>query len=98
MKHFLLMYEADADYAEKRAPHRAAHLALAKAAASRGELLAGGALTDPIDASVLLFQGEGPEAAIAFAQADPYVTQGVVRSWRVREWATVVGSLAANPV
>ena len=98
MKHFLLMYEADADYAEKRAPHRAAHLALAKAAAARGELLAGGALTDPIDASVLLFQGEGPEAAIAFAQADPYVTQGVVRSWRVREWATVVGPLAANPV
>ncbi len=98
MKHFLLMYEADADYAEKRAPHRAAHLALAKEAAARGELLAGGALTDPIDASVLLFQGEGPEAAIAFAQADPYVTQGVVRSWRVREWATLVGPLAANPV
>ena len=98
MKHFLLIYEADADYAEKRAPHRAAHLALAKAAAVRGELLAAGALTDPVDSSVLLFQGEGPEAAIAFAQADPYVTEGVVRAWRVREWATAVGPLAANPV
>jgi uncharacterized protein YciI len=98
MRHFLLIYEADADYAEKRAPYRGAHLALAKEAAARGELLAAGALTEPVDTSVLLFQGEAPEAAIAFAQADPYVIQGVVRSWRVREWATVVGPLAANPV
>ncbi len=98
MKHFLLIYEADADYAEKRAPHRAAHLELAKAAAARGELLAAGALTEPVDASVLLFQGESPEAAFAFAQADPYVTQGVIRAWRVREWVTVVGPLAANPL
>jgi uncharacterized protein YciI len=52
VKHFLLIYEADADYAEKRAPHRAAHLALAKAAAVRGELLAAGALTDPVDSSL----------------------------------------------
>lgn len=98
MKHFLLIYEADADYAEKRAPHRAEHLALAKEAAARGELLVAGALTDPIDSSVFLFAGEGPQAAIAFAESDPYVTEGVIRSWRVREWATVVGPLAANPV
>ncbi|MFZ4121953.1 MAG: YciI-like protein [Caulobacterales bacterium] len=98
MKHFLLIYEADSDSAEKRAPHRAAHLELAKAAAARGELLVAGALVDPIDSSVFLFHGEGPQAAVSFAESDPYVTQGVVRSWRVREWATVVGPWAANPV
>lgn len=98
MKHFLLFYDAGPDYAEKRAPHRAAHLEHARAAAARGDLLIGGALTDPTDASVLLFQGEGPEAAIAFAQADPYVLHGVVTAWRVREWASVVGPLALSPL
>jgi hypothetical protein len=98
MKHFVLMYEAGDDYAERRAPYRAEHLALARAAVERGELLLGGALTDPLDASLLLFQGEGPEAAIAFANADPYVLHGVVLAWRVREWATVVGPLAASPL
>ncbi|MBU6407211.1 MAG: hypothetical protein KGS44_08790 [Alphaproteobacteria bacterium] len=97
MKRFLLIYEADADYVERRAPHRAAHLERARAAAARGELLMGGVLTEPTDTSMMLFQGEGPEAAIEFARGDPYVTEGVVRSWRVREWITVVGTLAATP-
>lgn len=91
MKHFLLFYDAGPDYAEKRAPHRALHLAHARAAAERGELILGGALADPIDASVLLFQGEDKDVACGFAEADPYVTQGVVTGWRVREWTTVVG-------
>lgn len=98
MKHFLLFYEAGADYAERRAPHRPAHLAHAKAAVARGELLLGGAYADPIDGSMLLFQGESRAVAEDFARADPYVTEGVVTSWRVREWTTVVGPLAAAPV
>lgn len=91
MKHFLLFYDAGPDYAAKRAPHRALHLAHARAAAARGELLLGGALTDPIDASVLLFQAASADVVRAFAAADPYVTEGVVHGWRVREWTTVVG-------
>lgn len=98
MKHFLLVYEADTDYAEKRQPLRAAHLEAARAAAARGELLMAGALTDPIDSSVFLFAGETPDQAIAFAKADPYVTAGIIKTWRVREWSTVVGPLAANPL
>ena len=30
-------------------------------------------------------------AAEAFAAADPYIVNGVVRRWYVREWTTVVG-------
>jgi uncharacterized protein YciI len=40
---------------------------------------------------VLLFVGDSPAAAEAFAEADPYVRGGLVTRWRVREWATVVG-------
>jgi len=34
----------------------------------------------------------------AFAEADPYVRNGLVTHWRIREWATVVGDQAANPI
>jgi uncharacterized protein YciI len=47
---------------------------------------------------VLLFTGDGPEAAERFARADPYVVHGLVRQWRVRPWTTVIGKDAANPV
>ena len=64
----------------------------------RGELVLGGALADPADQAVLLFKGAGPEAAEAFARADPYVANGLVRSWRVRPWTTVIGPDALTKV
>jgi uncharacterized protein YciI len=98
MKHFLLFYEYVADVLQRRGPLRAEHLALAKAAVARGELVLGGALADPVDQGVLLFQGESPAAAEAFATADPYVRQGLVTRWRVRPWSTVVGPSASQPL
>ena len=56
----------------------------------------GGALANPIDGTVLLFKGSSPAAAETFAKGDPYVTNGLVTKWRVREWTTVVGDLAEN--
>jgi uncharacterized protein YciI len=47
---------------------------------------------------MLLFKGESPAAAEAFANNDPYVVNGLVTKWRVREWTTVVGELAENPI
>lgn len=96
--HYLLFYEVVPDYAARRGPLRAAHLAHAQAAVERGELLLGGALADPIDGAVLLFRGDRPAVAERFAAADPYVRQGLVTRWRVREWTTVVGPTAAAPV
>ena len=98
MKHFLLFYDADGDYAERRAPFRAAHFAHARAARERGELVLGGAFADPVDGSVLLFQGETAAVAQRFAEADPYVVNRVVQRWRVREWTTVIGDLALTEV
>ncbi|MBW3631150.1 MAG: hypothetical protein KY464_17910 [Gemmatimonadetes bacterium] len=89
--HYLLFYEVVDDYVERRAPLRAAHLRHARAAHARGELLLGGALADPPDGAVLLFRGESPAAAREFAEDDPYVIEGLVTAWRVREWTTVVG-------
>lgn len=96
--HYLLIYDVVGDYVTRRMPLRAAHLAHARAAVSRGELILGGALANPADGAVLLFRGDSPDAAEAFAAADPYVTNGLVTRWRVREWTTVVGRDAEVPL
>ena len=96
--HFLLLYDFVPDYLERRPAHRAEHLRLAWQSQARGELLLAGALADPVDGAVLLFQGENDGAARAFAEADPYVRAGLVRRWSVRPWTTVVGEGAATPV
>jgi uncharacterized protein YciI len=98
VKHFLLFYEACDNYVEKRQPFRDAHLRYGWAAHQRGELVLAGALADPVDGAVLLFQGESPEVAETFAKSDPYVANGLVTRWRVREWSTVVGETAATPM
>lgn len=92
MSHYLLMYELSPDYLERRPLFREAHLGLAWAAVGRGELELGGAVGDPVDLAILLFRGDSPAAAEAFAAADPYVRNGLVKHWRVREWTTVIGS------
>ena len=95
--HYILFYDVVDNYVERRAPFRALHLAHAKAALDRGELVLGGALADPADGAILVFSGETPGAAEIFAQSDPYVLNGVVTKWRVRKWATVIGQGASPP-
>jgi uncharacterized protein YciI len=89
--HYILFYDVVDDYVERRAQFRDAHLKYATEAHQRGELVLGGALTEPVDQAVLLFKGAGPEVAEAFAKSDPYVLNGCVKSWRVRKWVTVIG-------
>ena len=40
---------------------------------------------------VLVFTGDDATPAEAFAGADPYVREGLVRSWEVRPWTVVIG-------
>ncbi len=96
--HYVLQYQMADDYMERRAPYRNTHLTLAWAAHERGELVLAGALAEPADAALFVFDADGPEVAERFAKADPYVTHGIVREWRVRPWTTVVGDLAHTPV
>jgi uncharacterized protein YciI len=98
MAHFLLTYTLSPAYLERRGEHRSEHLRLAWDASQGGELVLGGAVGDPPTSAVLLFTGDGPDRAQAFARADPYVTSGIVVSWDVQPWVTVVGDQAASPV
>lgn len=96
--HFLLIYDTAPDYLQRRAEFRSAHLALAWQAAQRGELLLGGAVGEPADSALLLFNCDSADIPTNFAKADPYVLNGLVTSWQVKPWHTVVGERAANPL
>jgi uncharacterized protein len=93
--HYLLIYELAPDYLERRGAFRDEHLKLAWQAEG---IVLGGALADPTDRAVLLFDSDSPDAAKRFANADPYVRNGLVKRWEVRKWSTVVGDLASAPV
>ena len=96
--HYLLFYEVGEDYVSRRAQFREAHLEKAWKAGERGELVLGGAFANPVDGAVLLFEGDSSEVAEKFAETDPYVTNGLVKRWYVREWTTVAGDAAATPI
>ena len=95
--HWLLFYDLSDDYLERRPAYRAEHLALAGDAYERGELVLAGALADPVDGALLVFRGDNASAAESFANADPYVANGLVTSWRVRSWSTVIGDGTSPP-
>ncbi len=96
--HYLLFYEYSPDYLDRRGDFREEHLTLAWDAQARGELILGGAFADPADGAVLFFQGASKEVAERFAAADPYVKNGLVKAYSVRQWTTVVGQGAETPV
>lgn len=96
--HYLLFYDVVHDYVERRGAFRRDHIALARESAARGELVLAGAFANPPDGALFLFRGSSPAAAEAFAAADPYVKNGLVKAWRVREWTTVVGRDAEVPL
>jgi uncharacterized protein YciI len=88
--HLVLEYTLAEDYLERRAALRDEHLALARAAHERGELLMAGALPDPYDRALLVWTAPR-EVVERFAEQDPYVLHGLVTRWTVRPWNVVVG-------
>ena len=88
--HLVLEYALVEDYLERRAALREEHLALARAAHDRGELLLAGALPDPYDRALLIWTAPR-EVVEEFVAQDPYVAQGLVRGWTIRGWNVVVG-------
>ena len=82
---YVLFYESADDVATKAPPVFPAHRARMQAYKARGELLLIGAFADPqADGSMAVFATR--EGAESFAAGDPFVTEGVVRSWTVKEW------------
>ena len=88
--HLVLEYARTADFLERRAALRDEHLALARAAHERGELLLAGALPDPYDRALLVWTAPR-EVVEQFVAKDPYVVHELVTGWTIRPWNVVIG-------
>lgn len=89
----MLTYKYVPDVVTKRAPLRAAHLQLAQQYSAEGKILLGGAFADPIDSAAVVFKTDTKEDVEKFVHADPYVQNGIVTEWKIREWTVVLGAL-----
>eukprot|EP00798_Chlamydomonas_sp_ICE-L_P003451 gene3451-13509_t len=82
-KYSLLEYKYVSDILEKRGPYRDDHIAGAKKAEAAGKLVMAGAFGAP-DGALFIWSPVATEDEIkAFAEADPYVINGLVPSWWV---------------
>lgn len=90
--YFILFYDYVENIVERRAPYREAHLALATKYIGRGELVLAGAFANPADGAALVFKVDDKAKIEEFVAKDPYVVNGLVTGWRIREWTVVVGS------
>jgi len=92
---FALIYDLVDNFVERRQPYRADHLALLGEAEREGRLLLAGPLK-PADTALLVFRTDAVADVEGIVARDPYVTHGLVKSWQVREWTVVVGTVAGD--
>ena len=96
MGYYMLEYALVDDYVARRAAFREAHLALAREAHRRGDLILAGALAEPPDRAVLVWRTDDRSIIERFVDGDPKVHNGLVTSWTIRPWTVVVGNGAGQ--
>ena len=86
---YVVFYESAENVAERAPAYFAAHSARGRAFHARGELLMYGVFGDPqAEGSMAVFTTR--QAAEEFVEGDPFVLNGVVRGWTIREWREVL--------
>jgi uncharacterized protein len=82
---YVLLYESADDVLSKAPAHYEAHVARLTEFHTRGDLLMVGAFGDPQEqGSMAIFASR--EAAEEFVAGDPFVLNGVVAGWEIRDW------------
>jgi uncharacterized protein YciI len=90
VKHVLL-YDSAPDVLSKAPAHFPAHKARLDEFHARGTLLMVGTFGDPqAEGSMAIFTTRA--AAEEFVDDDPFVRNGVVRAWHLREWNEILSA------
>jgi uncharacterized protein YciI len=88
VKH-VLFYDSAPDVLSKAPAHFPAHKARLDDFHARGTLLMVGTFGDPqAEGSMAIFTTRA--AAEEFVEGDPFVLNGVVRAWHIREWNEIL--------
>lgn len=91
---YVLFYEPADDVLSKAPAHFPAHSERLDEFHARGELMMVGTFGDPqTEGSMSIFTTR--EAAEEFVSGDPFVLNGVVRAWHIREWDEILVESAA---
>jgi uncharacterized protein YciI len=86
---YVLLYESADDVLSKAPAHFPAHSARIQEFRGRGELLMIGTFGDPQrEGSMAIFSTRA--AAEEFVAGDPFVANGVVRRWEIRDWNDIL--------
>ena len=89
--YYVLLYDYGPNAAHRRVPFREAHLALLRRLHGQGQVMMAGAWASPLDGAAIVFSTPDRSVIHEFVRADPYVANGVVARWRIREWSVVIG-------
>jgi predicted enzyme related to lactoylglutathione lyase/uncharacterized protein YciI len=82
---YVLFYDSSEAACDLAPIHFPAHSARVEEFHARGELLLVGTFADPMaDGSMSVFTSR--EAAERFVDGDPFRTEGVIKSWQIKEW------------
>ena len=88
---YVLFYHPVADILERVGEHFPAHSARLDEFHARGSLLMVGTFGDPVgQGSMSIWTSR--EAAEEFVAEDPFVLNGVVRGWQIRDWAEALAA------
>ena len=85
---YVMFYENSPEGLAKAREHYPAHRARLNDFHARGVLLMAGPLFNPTDTAIGVFTSR--EAAESFIKHDPFVLNGVVAKWTIREWNEVL--------
>jgi uncharacterized protein YciI len=85
---YVMFYESADDVLVRAPAYAAAHRARLDEFHERGVLLMAGPYSDPHEGAIGIFTSR--EAAKEFIKGDPFVLNGVVRSWQIHEWNEVL--------
>jgi uncharacterized protein len=85
---YVLFYQPTEDVLVKAPVHFPAHRARLDQFHTQGTLLMVGTFANPVEeGSMSIFTTR--DAAEAFVKGDPFIEQGLVRRWVIREWDEV---------
>ncbi|HKS99247.1 MAG TPA: YciI family protein [Rugosimonospora sp.] len=88
---FVVLYHYVPDMAERRTPHREAHIAWLREHAAAGRLLLAGALQEPVDTGLLVFRMPDALSLRRLLLDDPYAAADLILGVTVRPVGLVVG-------
>ncbi|MDB5764772.1 MAG: hypothetical protein JWQ21_3767 [Herminiimonas sp.] len=84
----VMFYEVAQDGMAKAQANYAAHRIRLDEFHARGELLMAGPYANPAEGAMGVFKSR--EAAEEFIQGDPFVINGVIGKWSLRDWNEVL--------